>query len=138
MSGPSTTTQTKTVLQDGGLSKEALQHVDTVMEWDKGTFAEVVAGNIEPPESRIKNKQEQNQLTFGDLLGVPSTLDDLSRRIEKLEERVRQLEVSEQPAAIFDSSDYTLAARRGRSVGKMLRSSDEDVNQDPGFDDEPA
>ena len=38
----------------------------------------------------------------------------------------------EQPTASFDPSGYTLAARRGRSQGKQLRSDSEDYNQDPG------
>lgn len=132
MGGPSTTTQTKIVLQDGGLSKKTLQQIDTVMGWGKGTSAKVIAEAIEPPEPRMKNSQEHGQLTFGDLLGLPSVLGDLSQRIEKLEGRVRQLEAAQQPTAKLDPSDYTLAARRGRSIGKQMRSSDEDVNQDPG------
>lgn len=38
----------------------------------------------------------------------------------------------EQPTASFNPSGYTLAARRGRSQGKQLRSDSEDYNQDPG------
>lgn len=37
-----------------------------------------------------------------------------------------------QPQAQLNPNDYALAARRGRSVGKMLRSQEEDINQDPG------
>lgn len=146
MGGPSTTTQTKITGADntrGGLGKSTLRQVDTVMGWEAGTAARVVAGQIEPPEPRLANTLQKSELTFNDLALFPKRLDALSEKISTLEDRIRRLEVLSSPAsddegAVLDPNNYELAARRGRSVGKMLRSQEEDANQDLGFDDEPA
>lgn len=62
------------------------------MGWEKGAAARVLAGNIKPPKPRLQESQEQTQITFKDLLYLPSTFEDMSRRLVDLEERISRLE----------------------------------------------
>lgn len=112
----------------------------TVVNWER-------SGVPKAKESLVRNTLQMSErgsslADYSDL----ALLTELGRRLSVLRgaenmaasdavtvEAMRSDEAApEQPTASFDPSGYTLAARRGRSIGKMLRNQEEDVNQDPG------
>ena len=152
MGGPSTTTQTKITGADntrGGLGKSTLRQVDTVMGWEAGTAARVVAGQIEPPEPRLANTLQKSELTFNDLALFPKRLNALSEKISTLEDRIRRLEVLSSPASDDEKAVIDLKQHLAGSETELRFAADaggkaadhepeDDYNQDPGFDEGPA
>lgn len=142
MGGPSTTTQTKITGADntrGGLGKSTLRQVDTVMGWEAGTAARVVAGQIEPPEPRLASTLQKSQLTFNDLALFPKRLDALNEKISTLEDRIRRLEVLSSPASDDERKLSEKEAEMLAQLMKDLPSARNEVPQeyldDPGFDE---